>query len=45
MQTYISFLRGVNMTGHNTIKMTDLAELYRKLGFKDAETYIHSGKD
>jgi len=43
MQTYISFLRGVNMTGHNTIKMTDLAELYRKLGFKDAETYIHSG--
>jgi len=31
------------MTGHNTIKMTDLADLYRKLGFKDAETYIQSG--
>lgn len=43
MQTYVSFLRGVNMTGHNTIKMTDLADLYRKLGFKDAETYIQSG--
>ena len=43
MQTYISFLRGINMAGHNTIKMTDLADLYRKLGFKDAKTYIQSG--
>ncbi|MBK7709591.1 MAG: DUF1697 domain-containing protein [Bacteroidales bacterium] len=33
MQTYISYLRGVNMTGHNSIKMTDLAALYRDLGF------------
>ena len=39
----IAFLRGVNMTGHNLIKMTDLAALFRKLGFKDAETYIQSG--
>ena len=31
------------MTGHNTIKMTDLVALYRKLGFGDAETYIQSG--
>jgi uncharacterized protein (DUF1697 family) len=31
------------MTGHNKIKMTDLSALYRKLGFKDAETYIQSG--
>jgi uncharacterized protein (DUF1697 family) len=43
MQIFISFLRGINMTGHNSIKMTDLADLYRKLGFKDAETYIQSG--
>jgi uncharacterized protein (DUF1697 family) len=43
MQTYISLLRGVNMTGHNSIKMADLAALYIKLGFKDAETYIQSG--
>lgn len=43
MQTYISFLRGVNMTGHNSIKMTDLSSLYVKLGFKDAITYIQSG--
>jgi uncharacterized protein (DUF1697 family) len=43
MQTYISFLRGVNMTGHNLIKMTDLAALYRNMGLNDAETYIQSG--
>jgi uncharacterized protein (DUF1697 family) len=43
MAVGISLLRGVNMTGHNKIKMTDLISLYRKLGFKDAETYIQSG--
>lgn len=43
MQTYISLLRGINMTGHNSIRMTDLQALYRKLGYKDAETYIQSG--
>src|SRR5512133_1952459 len=31
------------MTGHNSIKMTELAELYVKIGFSDAETYIQSG--
>jgi uncharacterized protein (DUF1697 family) len=36
-------LRGVNMTGHNTIKMTRLAEMFRQLGYSDAETYIQSG--
>lgn len=43
MQPYISFLRGVNMTGHNSVKMTDLSVLFRNLGFKDAITYIQSG--
>jgi uncharacterized protein (DUF1697 family) len=43
MQTYISFLRGVNMTGHNSIKMTDLSALYNSMGFADAEPYIQSG--
>ena len=43
MQTYISFLRGVNMTGHNSIKMKDLSELYISLGLNDSETYIQSG--
>ena len=43
METYISFLRGVNMTGHNSIKMTHLSELFIKIGIKDAETFIQSG--
>lgn len=43
MQTYISFLRGINMTGHNSLKMTDLSELYNGLGFKNVVTYIQSG--
>jgi len=43
MQTYISFLRGINMTGHNSIKMTDLSGLYMNLGLNDSETFIQSG--
>jgi len=31
------------MTGHNSLKMTDLASLYNKLGFTDAKTFIQSG--
>jgi uncharacterized protein (DUF1697 family) len=31
------------MTGHNSIKMTELADLFKDLGFNDAETYIQSG--
>lgn len=33
MATMIAFLRGVNMTGHNMIKMTDLAALFKKTWF------------
>jgi len=43
MITYAAFLRGVNMTGHNTIRMAELSDMVRKLGFSDAETYIQSG--
>jgi len=31
------------MTGHNSIKMTELSEMYRDIGFIDVETYIASG--
>lgn len=31
------------MAGHNKIKMTELSALYKKIGFKDAETFIQSG--
>lgn len=36
-------LRGVNITGHNPVKMKELALLLRDAGFSDAETYIQSG--
>jgi uncharacterized protein (DUF1697 family) len=31
------------MAGHNKIKMTALAALYEKLGFRESETFIQSG--
>lgn len=43
MHTYISMLRGINVSGKNSIKMDALRELYTKLGFQDAQSYIQSG--
>ena len=31
------------MAGHNKIKMTELASIFKKIGFSDAETFIQSG--
>jgi uncharacterized protein (DUF1697 family) len=36
-------LRGVNVGGHNKIKMEALRALYESLGLLDAQTYIQSG--
>ncbi len=43
MKTYISILRGINVTGHHTVRMADLKALYEELGFTGVETYIQSG--
>ena len=43
MKTYISLLRGINVSGQKKIKMVDLKELYKTLRFKDVQTYIQSG--
>lgn len=43
MQTYISILRGINVSGQKKMLMTDLAKLYEDLGFKEVVTYIQSG--
>ncbi len=43
MSPNIAFLRGVNMAGHNSLKMNDLSGLFQSLGFKDVRTYIQSG--
>ena len=43
MNTYISLLRGINVSGQKKIKMADLKALYESLGFKNVQTYIQSG--
>lgn len=43
METYISLLRGINVSGKNKIKMAELSVLYSQLGLTDVKTYIQSG--
>jgi uncharacterized protein (DUF1697 family) len=43
MYTYISILRGINVSGQKKILMADLKTLYENLGFKNITTYIQSG--
>ena len=43
MQTFISILRGINVSGQKKILMADLKALYESLHFKKVDTYIQSG--
>ena len=43
MTSFVSLIRGINVSGHNMIKMADLKALYESLGFKSVTTYIQSG--
>ncbi len=43
MKTYISMLRGINVSGQKKINMDDLKKLYESLGFENVQTYIQSG--
>ena len=43
MPAYVAMLRGVNVTGHNSIKMEQLRELCDRLSFQKVETYVQSG--
>jgi uncharacterized protein (DUF1697 family) len=43
MNTYISMLRGINVGGHNQIRMAELKKLYEGLGFEAVVTYVNSG--
>ncbi|MCX6263118.1 MAG: DUF1697 domain-containing protein [Bacteroidetes bacterium] len=43
MTTYISTLRGINVSGQKLIKMADLQKTYEKLGFGNITTYVQSG--
>ena len=43
MATYIAMLRGINVSGHKTIKMEQLRASLAELGFSNIETYVQSG--
>ena len=43
MTTYISILRGINVSGQKKIRMEDLKALYEGLDFGKVTTYIQSG--
>lgn len=43
MLVQIAMLRGVNVGGHNKIKMDDLRTLCESLKFEDPRTYVQSG--
>ena len=43
MFTYIALLRGINVSGHNKIKMTQLKQLFVDLSYHNITTYIQSG--
>jgi uncharacterized protein (DUF1697 family) len=43
MAVLISMLRGVNVGGHNKIRMDALRALYQSLKLRDPQTYVQSG--
>jgi uncharacterized protein (DUF1697 family) len=43
MTTHLALLRGINVSGHNIIKMDALKATLEKIGFQNVETYIQSG--
>jgi uncharacterized protein (DUF1697 family) len=40
---YVALLRGVNLVGNSTLKMTDLKAIAHELGLQRARTFIASG--
>lgn len=43
MNTYISILRGINVSGQKSIQMEALRIMYKDLGFEQVESYVQSG--
>lgn len=43
MKTHLALLRGINVSGHNIIKMNDLKLMLENIGFSNVQTYIQSG--
>jgi uncharacterized protein (DUF1697 family) len=43
MTTHLALLRGINVSGHNMIKMELLKSCLEAIGFQNVQTYIQSG--
>lgn len=43
MKTHLALLRGINVSGHNMIKMDALKTALENIGFQNVVTYIQSG--
>ena len=43
MAKHLALLRGINVSGHNMIKMDALKKMLENMGFQNVETYIQSG--
>lgn len=43
MDKYVAFLRGINISGKNKIRMSDLKAQFEALGFTEVSTYLNSG--
>ena len=43
MFTHLALLRGINVSGHNMMKMDALQSMLESVGFKNVQTYIQSG--
>ena len=43
MPTFISLLRGINVSGQRKIRMAELKDVYEALGLTNVNTYVQSG--
>ena len=43
MKTHLALLRGINVSGHNMIKMEALKTTLEAIGFQNVQTYVQSG--
>ena len=43
MKRYIALFHGINISGKNTIPMTELQKGFVELGFREVKTYLNSG--
>jgi uncharacterized protein (DUF1697 family) len=41
--TWIALLRGINLTGHRTVRMAELRALFEELGYEEPRTLLQSG--